>query len=109
MHRATATVTLLAIGLVVSNLFWAYRALDFGISYTYQGVSLEENQQALAQALAIVKVLGNCDASRQQVIQAAQNAWPSSHPFEKDGLLQVGRLGLRFSENGRLVEAIYGD
>ncbi|MCQ8181749.1 hypothetical protein NP603_11565 [Methylomonas sp. SURF-1] len=109
MNRTTATITLLTIALVVSNAWWAYRLLDFGISYTYQGVSFEEHQQALAQALAIIKVLGNCDASREQIVQAVQQAWSSSQPFEKDGWLRVGRLGLRFTEDGRLVQAVYDD
>jgi len=79
-----------------------------GISYTYQGVSLEENQQALSQALAIIKTLGTNDASRKKIVLAAQAAWPSSEPFEKDGYLWVGRLGLRFNEDGRLVDAVSG-
>lgn len=108
MRRTTIAISLLAVALVVTNASWAYRLLDAGVSYTYQGVSLEENQQALSQALAIIKVLGSNEASREQVIQAAQKAWPSTEPFEKDGYLWVGRLGLRFNEAGHLVEAVSG-
>lgn len=73
-----------------------------------QGVSLEENLQALSQAPAIIKVLGTNKASREQVVQAAQKAWPSTEPFERDDYLWVGRLGLRFNEAGHLVEAANG-
>ncbi|MGZ5801623.1 MAG: hypothetical protein ACXWJZ_13430 [Burkholderiaceae bacterium] len=108
MKRTTVAISLLTIALVVTNAWWAYRLLDAGVSYTYQGVSLEENQQALSQALAIIKVLGTDKASREQVIQAAQNAWSSTKPFEKDGYMWVGRLGLRFNEADHLVEAVSG-
>ena len=106
MRKTTVAISLLAVALVVSNAWWAYRLLDAGVSYTYQGVSLEENQQALSQALAIIKVLSENNASREQILQAAQKAWPSTEPFEKDGYLWVGRLGLRFNEADHLIEAV---
>ncbi len=108
MKRTTILISLLVIALVVTNVCWAYRLLDAGVSYTYQGASLEENQQALSQALAIIKVFGNREASREHIVQAAQAAWPSTEPFEKDGYLWVGRLGLRFDQTGHLVEAVSG-
>lgn len=108
MKRAIVVITLLAAALVITNAWWAYRLVDAGVSYTYQSVSLEENQQALSQALAVINVLGTSEVSRNQVVQAAQAAWPTQEPFEKDGYLWVGRLGLRFNEAGRLVEAVSG-
>jgi hypothetical protein len=108
MRRTTIAISLLAVALVVTNAWWAYRLLDAGVSYTYQGASLEENQQALSQALGIIKVLATNNASREQIVLAAQAAWPSTEPFEKDGYLWVGRLGLRFNQAGHLVEAVSG-
>lgn len=105
MKTTTAVIATLAAALLVSNVWWAYRLLDAGVSYTYQGASLEESQQALAQALAIINALGAERRSREQVVQAAQAAWPSVEPFERDGVLWVGRLGLRFDAAGRLIEA----
>ena len=46
--------------------WWAYQLLDAGVSHTYQGISLEESQQALSQTLAIIAVTGSGDASRDQ-------------------------------------------
>jgi hypothetical protein len=108
MKRTTVSISLLVLALVATNFWWAYRLLDVGFSYTYQGVSLEENQQAISQALAIIKVLGANKASREQVVEAAQKAWSSTEPFDKDGYLWVGRLGLRFNEKGNLIEAVSG-
>lgn len=104
MKRSTIVISLLAVALAASNAWWAYQFLDAGVSYTYQGASLEESQQALSQTLGIIEVTRSGDASRDQVVAAANKAWSSGEPFEKDGYLWVGRLGLRFSDNGQLVE-----
>jgi len=106
MKRSTIIVIALSIALVISNAWWAYKILDFGISYTYQGVSLEESSQALSQSLAVIKAAAAPDANRDSIIKAAEKAWPGFEPFEKEGFLWVGRLGLRFNEQGRLIEAV---
>ena len=106
MNRSTIIIVLLTVALIASNALWAYRLLDAGVSHMYQGVSLEENQQALSQALAIIKVMASQGASRAESVAAAQKAWPSGEPFEKEGYLWVGRLGLRFNKAGELVEAV---
>ena len=108
MRRSTIAIAVLATALVASNAGLAYRLLDAGVTHTYQSASLEENQQALSQALAVIKAAGAPDYSRQSIVAAAQAAWPGVEPFEKDGYLWVGRLGLRFNAEGRLVEAVTG-
>ncbi len=104
MKKSTVVISALVITLVASNAWWAYQLLDAGVSYTYQGASLEESQQALAQTLAIIEVMNSGDASRDRVVAAANKAWSAGEPFEKDGYFWVGRLGLRFNGNGELVE-----
>lgn len=106
MRKSTIAILLLAVALVVSNIWWAYRVVDAGVSATYQGASLEEAQQALSQTIAIIKVTGSGAASRDQIIAAANGAWSAGEPFEKEGYLWVGRLGLRFSDEGKLMEII---
>lgn len=108
MKKSTVTIFLLIVALIASNAWWADHAIDLGVSYTYQGVSLEENQQGLSQALAIINAMAVKGASRAEVVAAAQMARPSSEPFEKEGYLWVGRLGLHFNETGQLVEAVPG-
>jgi hypothetical protein len=106
MKKSTIIIIVLSTALIGSNAWWAYKMLDFGVSYTYQGVSLEESSQALSQSLAIIKAAATPDANRDSIIKAARKAWPGSEPFEKEGYLWVGRLGLRFNEQGRLIEAV---
>ncbi|CAB1067689.1 hypothetical protein D1AOALGA4SA_95 [Olavius algarvensis Delta 1 endosymbiont] len=57
MKNSVIINILLTVLLIGSNALWFYRIVDAGVSYTYQGVSLEENQQALAQSLEIIKAL----------------------------------------------------
>ena len=109
LNKTTFTISLLSVALLLTNAWWAYRLVDAGISYTHQGVSLEEERKALSGALAIITTLGSGHASREQVLQAVQEAWPSAEPFENDGYVWIGRLGLRFDDSGRLVEVISGD
>jgi hypothetical protein len=104
MKKSTVAIVLLIAVLVVSNAWWAYQVLDAGVTYTYQSASLEESQQALSQAVAIINAIGSGDASRERIVAAANKSWSAGEPFEKDGYLWVGRLGLRFSDTGRLVE-----
>ncbi len=106
MRRSTAAIVGLSAALVVSNAWWAYRLLDSGVTHAYQSASLEESQQALAQSLAVIKAMAVSNHSQQSIIDAARAAWPGVEPFEKNGYIWVGRLGLRFNAAGRLVEAI---
>ena len=108
MKKNTVAISLLVVTLVVSNAWWAYITVDTGITHTYQAVSFEETQQALSQALAIIKVSSSPTVTRAQIIEASEKAWSAGEPFEKDGYLWVGRLGLRFDKKGNLIEAIQG-
>ncbi len=104
MTRSKGAIVLLAVTLVVSNLWWAYRLLDTGVTQTYIGVALDDNKQALAQTLALLPVVARPGVSRSEVLAAARPAEPSAAPFEKDGFVWVGSIGLKFNERGQLVE-----
>lgn len=107
MKRSAIVMTGLSIALVATNAWWAYRSVDFGISYTYQQVSLEKASQALSQSLAIIGALAaNPDAPRERLVEVAAGAWSSGEPFEKDGYVWVGRLGLEFGPDGAFVGAV---
>lgn len=105
MSKTTVAIVILVVALMGSNTWWAFRMLDAGVSYTYQGVALDDNQQALKQVLAVIKASNSANATREMIIAAAQAAVPSD-PFEKDGFVWVGKVGLRFDEGGRLMEAV---
>ncbi|MCK6545618.1 hypothetical protein L6R52_07090 [Myxococcota bacterium] len=91
--------------LVISNLGWAYLLLDAGVSLTHQRDALDEHRDALRQALTLLPIVAQSGVSRERIVSAARPAGDALEPFEKDGFVWVGRLGLRFSDQGRLVEA----
>jgi hypothetical protein len=97
-------VLLLAIALIGSNAYWTYRFIDLGITHSYTQQEHEEANEALSEALALIKAEGSPDVSRERLIAAAKSI-SGGEPFEKDGCVYVGRLGLRFSPDGRLVDA----
>ena len=105
MTRSKGAIVLLVVTLVASNLWWAYRLLDTGVTQTYMGVALDDNKQALAQTLALLPVVARPGVSRSEVLAAVRSAEPSAAPFEKDGFVWVGNIGLKFNERGQLVEA----
>ena len=104
MTKTKLTIILLAVALVLSNVWWAYRVLDTGVSLTYMGVSLEDNEQALAQTIALLPVAGKHGVSRTEILAAARFPGDASVPFEKDGFVWTGKIGLKFNEWGQLVE-----
>lgn len=105
MKKSTAIIVSLGMALITSNAWWAYRLMDSRVTLAYQQDSLRLNQEALSQAIAVIKAVSRPGVTREEVIAAAQGAAESSETFQKDGYLWVGSIGLRFAENGRLVEA----
>jgi hypothetical protein len=103
MNKKKAALTILIVGLVASNLWFGHAAFDCGISLSYRNDSLDHTSQALKQARAIIPLLANA-SSQEAIIEAAQSALGSSAlPFEKDGYIWVGELGLKFNQAGQLV------
>lgn len=105
MAKTGWSIGVLTALLIVTNLWWAYNALDNGITYTYLKISLENNEEALAQALAVIEAVAHVGATRQSIIKAARDAGSNSEPFEKDGYVWVDSIGLKFDSTGHLISA----
>jgi hypothetical protein len=108
MRKYRVTISVLLVAFILSNAWWACRSLDAGITHTYMRASFDTTSEALAQALAILQVVGRPDATRDQVLAAAQLPKDAVGPFEKNGYVWVGQLGLKFNEKGRFVKAVAG-
>lgn len=105
-HQKSHVLTVaLLVALVASNGYWIFRIVDKSITDAYASQSSEATEEALKQALSILPIASRVDSTSDQVIEAAKMAAQSRYTFEKDGFIWVGRLGLRFSKTGRLVEA----
>ena len=105
MKQPRVIISLLSLSLILSNAWWAYQALDVGISYTYLQKSFRGKSALLAQTLSMLPVAADPNASKAEVIAAAQML-DGQTPHEKEGFVWVGQLGLRFDNEGRLVEVI---
>jgi hypothetical protein len=103
MRKSSIALLLLSTGLVASNAWWLYNTIDFGVTHTYAMQTCSEDAEALDQALAMLPVAAQSGASRASIIAAARRG-KDQVEFEKDGYTWVGRLGLRFDADGRLVE-----
>jgi hypothetical protein len=106
VSKAAITISALAFILVGSNLWWASRALDAGITQTYARASQEVTSELLTQTLAVLPVVAEAGASREQIVAAARMPNDRTEPYEKEGYVWVGQLGLKFNAQGKFEKAI---
>jgi hypothetical protein len=104
MKVSTVTIIVLAVALIASNLWWAYAAVDSGVTATYREQAFQEHRKALAELIAVVPAISDPAATRESVLAAARSSVTESEELEKDGFVWVGHLGYRFGEDGRLRE-----
>lgn len=104
----TLAIVLLGVVLVGSNVWWAMRAIDTGLAMTYREVSFDAHRKALKQTITLLPVVARCGASRVEVMAAAALPNEPFVSFEKDGFVWIGRIGLKFDDDHRLVEVAGG-
>jgi hypothetical protein len=103
MKRSTYAILALAIALVGSNLWWAYHAIDAGITATYRDDSFNATSVALKQHEAILLSVLEGKRSKDNIVAAAKAAANGSEPFEKQGVTHVGWVGLKFDAKNQLT------
>jgi hypothetical protein len=108
VSKTAIAIVALSLTLVASNLWWAYRMLDAGITQTYARASQETTSELLAQTLAILPVVVKAGVTRNEVISAARVPNDQTEPYEKEGYVWVGQLGLKFTQRGQFEKAIAG-
>ena len=105
-NRGLGWILALLALLVVSNALWAYALVDAAVSFTYLRESFSSCDAALTQALALLPVAAEEGASRSTIVSSAARLAPDEDPFEKEGFIWVGGLGLEFDDRGQLVRAV---
>jgi hypothetical protein len=93
--------------LVGSNLAWAYKVLDFGVTYTYLDGEYDDCTQRSKQLSEIALRFGS-DYNKADFLDLVARAFAGETSFEKDGATWVGRLGFVFVDN-RLSQIILDD
>ncbi len=106
MKTTTLTIGALTIGLIASNVWWAAKVLDGGISYTYLKASSDTATEQLNQTMAVLNALTKQNASRQEIVVAARSPVPGAIEYEKQGYLWVGQIGMKFNESGHLIKVV---
>ncbi|MGI9233947.1 MAG: hypothetical protein ACR2RD_09990 [Woeseiaceae bacterium] len=104
MSTSKITIIVLTLALLGSNVFWIYRSVDFGISYTYLEASATECKQMLNVAVAVIPTIADASSDKPKTIAVAEEA-ANTESFEKDGLVWIDGLGLGFDDSGRVVKA----
>jgi hypothetical protein len=105
MKRSSIAITVLGVALIASNAWWANKSIDRGISAGYLDASFTTNTTLMQQALAVLALTVQRNFKKSDVISAAQ-APSNVAPFEKDGYLWVGDLGLQFNAEGQLSNVV---
>lgn len=103
LTKPTATITTLILALIATNLSWAVHEARQDMALSHLQQSADDTSALLNQALSVLPVAADEEASQHEVIAAAQRAGATTAPYEKGGYIWVESLGMRFSDDGRLV------
>lgn len=102
-------ITILILLLIGSNAWWFNRAADQLSIDKYRQMSLDYRLSSLQAALRALPPLA-AELPRNEVITRVAAALEESQPFEKDSVMVIAPLTLRFDARGKLQEVgtIYG-
>lgn len=89
--------------LILSNVAWAYRAFDAGVSSTYREDAYDLNRSAMDDAINMVLRCAQGSCERDDLIHAASKRSGFS-PVEVNGWVTTGSLRLRFDGTNELKE-----
>ena len=97
----------LLIALIGSNAFWLNRKVDAEIRFWELENTARHCDTKLHVAVAVIPVVADPESDRTQVISTAEDV-SGSDSYEKDGLVWIAGLGLRFNESERVEIATSG-
>lgn len=80
-----------------------FQLFDAGVTATYMNDSLIMNKKALSQTVKIIPIVARQNAGREHIISAAMLDGDTSKPYEKDGFVWVGMIGLKFDNQDKLI------
>ena len=104
MPRSPIAIMGLIAALLGSNAAWLYASLNAGVSYTYLEDSYRTARQTALQAVSLLPEVARPQATRESIIAAALRG-QKGEPFDKEGYVWVGELGLQFDSSGALINA----
>ncbi len=88
--------------LIATNIFWLYSAIDPGVTYTYQQVSLDEKSKAVGMLGALV-VKGGQQYTKKVILHILRQVNKDAFIVEEENLIDVDGVKFFFT-NGKLSE-----
>jgi hypothetical protein len=88
--------------LIATNIFWLYSAIDAGVTYTYQQVSLDEKSKAVGMLCALV-VKGGQQYTKKDILHIFRQVNKDAFIVEEENLIDVDSVKFFFA-NGKLSE-----
>lgn len=102
MNRWKAAFFISVAFLIATNAFWLYSAIDSGVTYTYQQVSLDEKTKAVERLGALV-VKGGQQYTKKDLLHILRQLNKDAFIVEEENLIEVEGIKFLFV-NGRLAE-----
>ena len=106
MKKSSAIIAALAIALIASNGWWLFKVFDAGISATYMEASFDSTATALHQLRVVTAAVLNNKRSKEMLVPIAEKAGRGGASFEKEGVVWVDSIGMRFNSQGTIVEVV---
>jgi hypothetical protein len=106
MNIPRKTTLLLLSLLLLSNILWAYVLVQQTVSCMYLEGSEKARTQIMNQLFAVIKVVTNRNATRREVITAAQLNGKLGNAISDSEYEQVAGLTFRFDNNDHFMEVI---
>lgn len=108
LHLIYGSVVLLLLG---TSAYFLFSGIDTAITLSYRDQQVSELEDVRAQLMAALpEIAAGMDKAK---IVAAMERSRRGQTFEKDGCTWVGRVGLKFSPEGKLIHVSpgwsYGD
>lgn len=106
MKKSSAVITALVVALIASNGWWLFKVFDAGVSATYMQASFDSTATALKQLQAVTAAVLNNQRSKEVLVPVAEKAGRGGASFEKEGVVWVDSIGMRFNSQGTIVEVV---
>jgi hypothetical protein len=102
MNKWKLSFFITLIALVITNSFWLYKAIDAGVTYTYQQVSLDEKSKAV-KLLGALLVKGGQQYTKKDVLYILRQLNKDAFIVEEENLINIDDVKFIFI-NGKLSE-----
>lgn len=94
----------LTIALIGSNGCWFLTAIDAGVTNKYQRQMMYERTGMLKQLISVIPDLSS-GKSKKEIVAIVKRR-TDLEPFDKEGAVWVGWIGLKFDEKDTLVNVL---